>query len=258
MLERRLGRAREPSGRSGPGPGAYRLAVVLAAVGMWLTPSAARPQSSVPPPRNLRASVVDTAEIDLVWQRPSGLGSITLSGYRVYRDGTRVASTSDTTFADSGLQPGTTYTYYVTAVDVLGTESSPSDTATATTDARPPAADTTPPTVPAGLSASAVDTSRIALSWSASSDPQSGVTGYRVYRDGSRVASPSGTGYTDTGLQPGTSHAYRVSAVNGAGLESGRSDTATATTGSGASSGTDDVPPTPPTHVRIVSDSGAG
>jgi len=47
----------------------------------------------------------------------------------------------------------------------------------------PPPPDATPPTVPTGLTATAASTSQINLVWTASTD-NVGVTGYRVYRDG--------------------------------------------------------------------------
>ncbi len=47
-----------------------------------------------------------------------------------------------------------------------------------------PAGTTTAPTVPTGLSAPSVATTRVALSWSAASDADTAVTGYTVYRDG--------------------------------------------------------------------------
>jgi hypothetical protein len=80
--------------------------------------------------------------------------------------------------------------------------------------------DDTPPSVPGGLNASAQGEDRIDLSWSAASDPDSGVSAYRVYRDGVNVGQPTVTTFSDTGLVEGTTYAYTVSAVNGAGLES--------------------------------------
>ncbi len=71
-----------------------------------------------------------------------------------------------------------------------------------------------PPTVPAGLQASAVSTSQISLAWSAATDNVA-VTGYRVYRNGSVASEPSGTGCSDTGLAPNTQYTYTVSAMDG-------------------------------------------
>jgi fibronectin type 3 domain-containing protein len=89
--------------------------------------------------------------------------------------------------------------------------------------------DVTPPSTPAGLSATAVSTSQIDLVWSASTD-NIGVTGYRVYRDNSFVTSVAATSYSDIGLSSGTTYSYTVSAVDAATNESARSATSTATT----------------------------
>jgi len=104
-------------------------------------------------------------------------------------------------------------------------------------------ADTQAPTSPAGLNATAVSSTQIGLSWSASTDDV-GVTGYRVERcPGStctsfvQVATPSGTGYTDSGLAASTTYRYRVRAADAAGNLSGYSSIASATTQAGGSSG---------------------
>jgi hypothetical protein len=100
------------------------------------------------------------------------------------------------------------------------------------------AADTTAPSVPTGLSATAVSSSQIDLSWSASTDPvvggqlTSGVSSYRIYRDGTQaqiVPAPTVT-WSDTGRSPSTPYSYRVAAVDGAGNASAQSTAVTATT----------------------------
>ncbi len=94
--------------------------------------------------------------------------------------------------------------------------------------------DNTPPTAPSNLAASAVSTSAIDLSWTASTD-NIGVTGYRIYRDGAStpIATVTTTSFADTGLGAGTTHQYQVTAVDAANNESAPSNQASATTGSG-------------------------
>lgn len=92
-----------------------------------------------------------------------------------------------------------------------------------------PAPDTTAPTSPSGLTATAVSQSQVNLSWSAATD-NVGVTGYRVYRDGVAIATTSGTTYQNTGLTASTSYNYTVRAYDAAGNESADSNTAAATT----------------------------
>ena len=101
-----------------------------------------------------------------------------------------------------------------------------------TTGGTPPPTDTTAPSTPTNLAASAVSSSQINLSWTASTD-NVGVTGYNVYRGGVQVGTPSGTSYSDTGLTPSTAYSYYVRAVDAAGNVSGNSNTASATTQAG-------------------------
>jgi chitodextrinase len=89
--------------------------------------------------------------------------------------------------------------------------------------------DTAAPSTPAGLSATAASSSQIALSWSASTD-NTGVTGYRVFRGTTQIATVTGTSYQDSGLSPSTSYSYQVSAVDAAGNLSAKSSSASATT----------------------------
>lgn len=89
--------------------------------------------------------------------------------------------------------------------------------------------DTDPPSVPTNLTATAVSTSQIDLSWNASTD-NVGVTGYRIYRGGTHIATSSGSSYSDTGLSAATSYTYAVSAYDAAGKVSNQSTSASATT----------------------------
>lgn len=73
--------------------------------------------------------------------------------------------------------------------------------------------DTTAPSIPTGLTATAVSSSQINLSWNASSDT-SGISGYRLYRNGLLVNTFVSTSYQDTGLTANTSYSYTVSAVD--------------------------------------------
>jgi chitodextrinase len=90
-------------------------------------------------------------------------------------------------------------------------------------------ADTDPPTVPSGLTASVLSSSQVGLDWSPSSD-NVGVAGYRIYRNDTKVGTALGTSYQDTGLKPGTSYRYRLIAYDAAGNASPASNEVTATT----------------------------
>ncbi len=76
--------------------------------------------------------------------------------------------------------------------------------------------DTQPPSIPAGLGATAVADTTVTLGWTASSD-NVGVAGYRVYRDSVEVGTERDTAFTDTGLEPRTAYSYQVASFDFAG-----------------------------------------
>jgi hypothetical protein len=92
-----------------------------------------------------------------------------------------------------------------------------------------PPGDTTAPTVPQNLVATAVSSSQIDLTWDASSDNVA-VTGYKIYRDNILLDTSPTNSYSDTGLDPGTEYQYEVSAFDAASNESARSAPDSATT----------------------------
>ncbi|MEV6977765.1 PHB depolymerase family esterase [Kitasatospora sp. NPDC093806] len=85
------------------------------------------------------------------------------------------------------------------------------------------------PPAPTGLTATPTGADAIALGW----QPVTGAASYQVFRDGIRIASPTGTAYTDGGLSAGTGYGYAVAAVGADGTVGARSATVTATTPGG-------------------------
>jgi len=96
--------------------------------------------------------------------------------------------------------------------------------------------DTTPPTVPSSLKATAISSSQINLSWSASTD-NTGVTGYNIYRGGTKIKSSNTNSYSDTGLAASTTFTYTVAAFDADGNTSAQSGSASATTPAASSGG---------------------
>ncbi|MBQ1092437.1 glycoside hydrolase family 18 chitinase [Streptomyces sp. B93] len=68
-----------------------------------------------------------------------------------------------------------------------------------------------PPSAPGTPSASEITNTSVKLSWSAATDDK-GIKNYDVLRGGSKVATVTGTTYTDTGLTAGTDYSYTVQA----------------------------------------------
>ncbi|MGW4495900.1 glycoside hydrolase family 6 protein [Streptomyces sp. NPDC004376] len=100
--------------------------------------------------------------------------------------------------------------------------------------------DTQAPTAPTGVTVSATTADSVSLTWHAATD-NTGVTGYDVYRGGTKVGSATGTSYTDTGLSASTTYTYTVKAKDAAGNVSAASTAVSATTkasgGGGGSTG---------------------
>jgi len=160
--------------------------------------------------------------------------------------------TSPTSLSDTGLDPGTSYSYQVVAVAgnlVVGPATSVLTVTTQGTD-------TTPPTAPTGLTLALVgaNASQINLSWTASTDAV-GVALYRVERcQGANcatfdeVATPSGTSFSDYGLAVATTYSYRARASDAAGNLSAFSSIASVTTLATA----DTTPPAAPTGLTAT------
>ena len=189
--------------------------------------------SSLHPPSRLTATAVSSSGIDLSWQD----NSINETGFRVQRqrDGSSdwvpvgTGPANATNFSDAGLLPGTRYRYRVQAFN-QSESSAFSKQAVATTRSVHP---------PGSLTATAVSSSRIDLSWQ---DNNIHETGFRVQRRqaGASLWLPIGTtganatAFLDVGLLlPGTRYRYRVQAFNES-ESSVFSNEAAATTLSGA------------------------
>ncbi len=182
---------------------------------------------SVPPPAaptGLTATAVSSSQINLSWTASTGANSYDVLGATVDSGPYSAIATgvTATNFSNTGLSSSTTY-YYVVSAWNNGGESPYSNQASTT----PPSA----PAAPTGLTATALSTSQIGLSWGAST----GATNYNAKRATNSggpyttIGNPSATNYTDTGLATTTRYYYVVSALNGGG-ESTNSTEASATT----------------------------
>lgn len=201
--------------------------------------------ASLEVPSGLAAPTKTATTIGLTWTAASA--NSTIVSYKIYRNGTQVGTSSTPSYTDTGLTPLTSYAYRVSGVNGSGVESAQSSQVSTTT-----LADTTAPSVPAGLTATANGMDKVDLSWTASTDDV-GVTGYRVYRctgascsNYTQIGTPSGTTYGDTGLTAETTYRYRIAAVDAAGNASAQGTPVSATTGQ------DTAAPTTPTGVSAT------
>ena len=159
--------------------------------------------------------------------------SYDLATLRLYVNGTQVATHAATGSIQTNTNPlwmggNTPYgEYFQGLIDEVRVYNRALNQAEIQTDMNTPvspaAPDTTPPTAPSGLSATAASSTQINLGWTASTD-NVGVSGYRVERcqgagctNFAQVATPAGTSHNDTGLSPSTTYRYRVRAADAAG-----------------------------------------
>ena len=201
-------------------------------------------------PANLVQTGATATTISIAWDPSTDPDDATTAlGYHVYRGTTLIATVATTGYTDTGRTASTSYGYRVDTFDPAGNTSAQTPSLTART-----AADTTAPTVPANEAASALDTSRIKVSWTKSTDPDNAQTSlrYLVFRDGAAtpIATVTANTFTDTGLLQGTTHAYTVAGIDPAGNTSAQSSPASATTKSG-----DTTPPTVPTGLALTGNS---
>ena len=100
----------------------------------------------------------------------------------------------------------------------------------ATTALATGAPDTTPPVGTLTVNDGSGYTTDAAVTVQAPATDDVGVVGYRIYRNGNYVGSSQDTTYIDDKVQAGKQYDYQVTAVDAAGNESDRSNTATAHT----------------------------
>ena len=94
------------------------------------------------------------------------------------------------------------------------------------------AGNTSPPTVPTGLTDPTDTASAVGLSWTASTDATGTLAGYTVYRNGTSIgtANAGTTTFTDSTVQPSTTYSYTVDAFDTAGNHSAQSTALPVTT----------------------------
>jgi len=194
---------------------------------------------------NLHATAIGTNSVSLAWS--ASTDNVGVAGYRIWRgDGNWSnwvavgnVGASTLTLTNSGLTPNTAYSYGVRAYDAAGNIASSSNIILVTTLLQ--TSDTIPPSAPTSLAAVAVSSSQINLSWTASTD-NVGVTGYRIFRNGSTtpIAIVTSTSYGDSGLNASSTYLYTVDAIDAEGNHSALSNVVTAST------------PAQPTAVTVI------
>jgi glucose/arabinose dehydrogenase/PKD repeat protein len=84
------------------------------------------------PPSDLTAQATSSSKVDLAWT--AATDSVGVTNYKIYRNGSPLTTIgASTSYSDTTVAGGTTYSYQVSALDAAGNESALSNTATATT-----------------------------------------------------------------------------------------------------------------------------
>lgn len=175
-----------------------------------VTPEEDRTPPSVPGNLEAQASVTS---VNLTW----GASTDNKPGdiqYKVMRNGIPVGTVSALTYLDNNLKPDTDYQYSVSAVDVAGNVSQSATTQTKTE--KQPSQDTQAPSIPVGLVVKSNTAQAITLAWQPSTD-NVGVTGYKIYRNGTLKATSPNPQWTDKAIETGgVTYRYKVQAVDAA------------------------------------------
>jgi hypothetical protein len=141
-------------------------------------------------PTNLAVNVSSTSQANLSWS--AATDNVGVTGYMVYRNGVPVTTVATISYADTSILAGTTYMYYVKAVDAAGNTGINSNSVTVTTPApntapspTPTLTDTTPPTISITTPASGATINNRYVYISAHASDNVSVTKMELYIDGS-------------------------------------------------------------------------
>lgn len=190
-----------------------------ASVRMSGSTSGASPGTTIP--SGLTLAGTSATSISLSWKASRPRSAV--AGYRLYRDGVLVGSTTNTVATYANLSCGRSYDLGVASFNASGGASGVA-TVLASTSACP---DITPPTTPSSLTVAAFDQTTISLNWKPSTDASNSVL-YELYQDGTRVVVTAGTNWIFDTLKCGMSYTLGVVGYDSAG---NRSPTATVIAG---------------------------
>lgn len=245
----------------------YSILVILTSIAIFSVLSTSA-YGATPPskPLDVVADDVSPTKVVLSWTTPNNGGS-QITGYKIEVKKipgsftVLVANTqnTNTTYSHTGLETGKTYVYRLFAINAIGqSESSAEAVATPTSSSVPP--ENIVPNIPTNLDAVDIAPTKVELTWTkpgTNNGPP--ITGYKIEvkkGSGSFVALVNNTSSTVTthvhqNATTGTSHTYRVFAINSVG-QSNPSNTATATPTQNSSPPQKSIPPNSPTNLVIA------
>ncbi|OGS21832.1 MAG: hypothetical protein A2252_00025 [Elusimicrobia bacterium RIFOXYA2_FULL_39_19] len=172
---------------------------------------------TIPPnaPTNLTNPAKTQTTLTLDWTASTQAGDGDYASYyRVYRNAVLISTASATSYTDTGLTAGTTYSYGIYAVDDTNIVSLSSATGSFSTAGS--GADTVPPNAPTSLNSPSQTETSLTINWTASTQADDGdyASYYKILRDSVQISTTSNTTFTDTGLNANTTYNYSVYAVD--------------------------------------------
>jgi hypothetical protein len=206
---------------------------ILASLALASPATAAWDRKAPTTPGNFRVTGTAPYFAHLAWN-PSTDNSGTVRYQITVSNGENRSLPDGTTSTSWFLVAGQRYTFTIRAIDPSGNRSG-----SASTSATIPL-DRTAPTTPE-LSLTGTGATHVALNWTASTEDGPYAVKYTLFVDGAPLDVGSATSYAVDGLEPGTTHTFRVVARDFAQNVSPASNTVTATT-----SAPDEPDTTPP------------
>lgn len=203
------------------------------------------------PPAGLAVVSLTTSSVTFSWHAATDNVGVVL--YKIAKNGAFLTDIPAATrsFTDTAVSSSASYLYILTALDAAYNQSSQSSPLYVTIPA-PPVPDTTPPNPSPSILLNSVSSSFVNFSWGNAND-DTGVAGYKIFRNGLYLADATDTSFIDFGVRPNTLYKYFVMAYDAAGNQSLPGGTLSATTPTGNLGNAVPPPRTNPPTVLGVS-----
>ena len=164
-------------------------------------------------PKNLLIDVINENQVVLSWD--SSTDDVGIEGYQVYRVSSIIAVVNETRYIDTNPLEGYRYSYSIRAIDTSGNLSKGIASVIADLSRFGGGGGLS---VPGNFVAISKTSNSVFLSWETPAG-NSKIEGYKVYRDGMKIASLTETSYMDNTVKPGTTYKYHVIAFDLEGRE---------------------------------------
>lgn len=184
-------------------------------------------------PTGLGGDVYSSTAAEIFWARPATFGL----SYEVRRDGALLGTTNGTSYFDAALVGGSEVRYEVVALDRDGRRSLPAAVVIMTRGGTGGSSGGGAPAAPSALRGDVYSSTAAEIFWDR---PSAFGLSYEVLRNGTALATTSGTSYFDAGLSGGNRYRYEVIAIDRAGRRSAPSAVVLATPGAGGGGGAAD------------------